>query len=239
MKHAFHLSKNNDEYHFSIHRCNRLGENDQWYSFIFDSEDMETLRTTVSLESKTSARHELLLKRLAELEKLEATVISLAIGVDKLETDAVSQRTVNSVLQKAVVDDRKRVEVLENENKDALKAHATRGLLLTTMLQRLEKLESDNRYFVGDLNHDTFKRIGELEAGLTGHAGKHMSDNLVEKVKNLERFKEDHIKYDASDRADLQKQCSELRFRVGALTMALNDNHEEIHKIKDFLEMKG
>lgn len=204
MKHTFHLSKNNDEYHFSIHRCNRLGENDQWYSFIFDSEDMETLRKTVSLEDKTSARHELWLKghtaciehqskKIVELEKLEATVISLAIGVDKLETDAVSQRTVNSVLQKAVVDDRKRVEALEKENADALKAHATRGLLLKTMLTRLE---------------------------------------------DLEKFKEDHIKYDAKDRADLMSQCAELRFRCGSITMALNDNHEEIHRIKNFLEMK-
>ena len=47
MKHSFHLSKNNYEYHFSIHRCNRLGENDQWYSFVFDSEDMEKFRKTV------------------------------------------------------------------------------------------------------------------------------------------------------------------------------------------------
>lgn len=81
-------------------------------------------------------------------------------------------------------------------------------------------------------------RIVGLERDLSGHAGEHMKNNLVEKVKNLERFKEQHIQYDRSDRNSTLSRVWELNGKVMALTKSLNDNHEEIHKIKNFLGMK-
>jgi hypothetical protein len=44
MKHKFSLKNNNDEYTFNIHRCNSTGSIDQWYSFVMDSDDLQSLR---------------------------------------------------------------------------------------------------------------------------------------------------------------------------------------------------
>jgi hypothetical protein len=49
MKHTFRLSKDKEDTHLTIHRCNNVGSNDQWFSFILGSSDIDDLKRVLGM----------------------------------------------------------------------------------------------------------------------------------------------------------------------------------------------
>lgn len=81
-------------------------------------------------------------------------------------------------------------------------------------------------------------RIKGVEDDLIGHAGEHMKNNLVEKVKNLETKTDNILKYNGVDWKATNSRIWEHHGKIMDITKVLNDVADELHKVKDFVGMK-
>jgi len=116
------------------------------------------------------------------------------------------------------------VEETMEEREAKIKAKENRQNIISHDMRRFAKLElwleglSDSINAVQTMHtaglNECRNEIAHIKEDLSGHAGKHMKDNLVEKVHNLELFREQIIQYNARDFNTVNAKYFELQGKL-------------------------